>query len=73
MLGRNSYTREELDSGRSAVQSQLAAYRKLARAAAANGAPDKKLQSALENFEAPFFRQHDVALCTARSCIGSGW
>jgi hypothetical protein len=52
MLGRKSYTQEELDNARAAVNQQLAAYRSLAAAVAAAG--DDKATSALEDLEVPF-------------------
>jgi hypothetical protein len=52
MLGRNSYTREELDNCRTAIDAEVAAYRGLAAAAAeTNG----DVGSALAALEAPFF------------------
>jgi hypothetical protein len=53
MLGRKSYTQEELDNARAAVTRQLAAYRSLAAAVAAAG--DEKATSALDDLEVPFF------------------
>ena len=55
MLGRKDYTKEELDSARKAVDKQLAAYKKLAKAA--EGAKDPKVAAALEAFE-PLFLNH---------------
>jgi hypothetical protein len=50
MLGRKTYTRQELDNGKVAVAKDLAAYASLA-SAIAGGAADKKVASALERFE----------------------
>jgi hypothetical protein len=61
MLGRKSFTPEELDHSRSEVDKQLAVYTKLAKAIASKTA-DKKAQSALEDFEAPFFNNMALAL-----------
>jgi hypothetical protein len=57
MLGRKTYTREELDGCRASLEAQLATYRRLAAAASANGGGD-----ALEAFEAPFFNNLVLAL-----------
>jgi hypothetical protein len=61
MLGRNSYTREELDSSTTGVGEPLAAYRRLA-AAVGDGGPDGDAASALEGFEAPFFNNMVIVL-----------
>ena len=50
MLGRKTFTQDELDGCRAALDEQLAAYRRLAAAARADGDAD-----ALAAFEAPFF------------------
>jgi len=60
MLGRKSYTRKELDDGKAAVDDQLAAYAKLVKAVASVG--DKKLDSALKAFDAPFFNTMTLVL-----------
>jgi hypothetical protein len=52
MLGRKSYTRKEFDHGKAAVDNQLAAYAKLAKAVASVG--DKKLDAALKEFDSHF-------------------
>ena len=57
MLGRKTYTREELDGCRASLDAQLGAYRRLAAAARAAGGAD-----ALEAFEAPFFNNLVLAL-----------
>ena len=50
MLGRKTYTQEELDHAKTAVAQQLTAYRKLVKAI--DGATsDPKVTSALEAFE----------------------
>jgi hypothetical protein len=53
VLGRKSYTREELDDAHRAIDEQLASCRALAGAAAAAG-PDGKLRAALDDFEPVF-------------------
>lgn len=53
MLGRKDYTEPELANATTAIDKQVAAYRKLAKAVAATG--DAKVQSALEAFEPLFF------------------
>ena len=59
MLGRKSYTQEELDGCRTAIGEQLGAYRRLA--AAVDGAdPDAK--AALEAFEPRFFNNLTLVL-----------
>jgi hypothetical protein len=50
MLGRKTFTQEELDGCRAALAQQLGAYRRLADAARGNGGGP-----ALASFEAPFF------------------
>ncbi len=61
MLGRKSYTRDEVDQGKAALDQQLAAYKKLAKAVA-SGTTDKKTSSALESFEALFFNNMTLVL-----------
>jgi hypothetical protein len=56
MLGRKSYTREELDHGRSAVERQLAAYDKLV------GALPPPIDAAREDFEGTFFNDMTLVL-----------
>lgn len=58
MLGRKSFTREELDHSRKAIGEQLAAYRTLATAAAGDPAGT----AALEDFEPLFFNNLALAL-----------
>jgi hypothetical protein len=53
MLGRNSYTREELDNARTALERQLAAYRTLA---------DTADTAALADFEPLFFNNMTFVL-----------
>jgi hypothetical protein len=57
MLGRKTFTRDELDGCRAALDEQLGAYRRLAAAARADGGAD-----ALEAFGAPFFSNLVLAL-----------
>ncbi len=61
MLGRKSYTREEVDHGRSAIENQLGVYKTLVSSIASETA-DKKLQSALNDFEGQFFNNMTLAL-----------
>jgi hypothetical protein len=61
MLGRKNYTREELDHAKTAIDKQLAAYRKLVKAV--DGASsDPKVTSALEAFEPLFFNNMTLVL-----------
>jgi hypothetical protein len=60
MLGRKTYTRDELDHVRAAVAGQLAAYRRLAEAVDAAG--DPRAQAALEAFEPRFAEALTLAL-----------
>ena len=60
MLGRKTYTREELDHARTAIAGQLAAYRRLADAVDATG--DPRAQAALEAFEPRFAEALTLAL-----------
>lgn len=61
MLGRKNYTREEFDHARSAIHSQLAAYRRLAGAVGVDPA-DPTVRSALDDFEAQFFNNLTLVL-----------
>jgi hypothetical protein len=60
MLGRKDYTREELDHAKTAVNQQLAAYKKLVRAI--DPASDSKVSAALEAFEPLFYNHMTLAL-----------
>jgi hypothetical protein len=60
MLGRKTYTQEELDNARSAVDGQLAAYKQLVKAIDATS--DRKAKSALEAFEPLFAESMMLAL-----------
>jgi hypothetical protein len=60
MLGRKTYTQEELDHARAAIDRQLAAYRRLANAVAASG--DAAAQAALADLEPLLFNQLTLAL-----------
>ena len=57
MLGRKTFTQDELDGCRAALAEELGAYRRLAAATSANGGAD-----ALHAFEAPFFNSLVLAL-----------
>ena len=57
MLGRKTFTQDELDGCRAAFDAQLGAYRRLADAAGGNGAA-----AALADFEDPFFTNLVLAL-----------
>ena len=61
MLGRSTYTREELDQGKAAISAQLAAYKALVKAANGKTA-DKKVSTALGTFESMFFNNLTIAL-----------
>jgi hypothetical protein len=61
MLGGKSYTREELDHCKAAVDQQLAAYKTLLKAVA-NATTDKKVTSALEAFEVLFSNNMTLVL-----------
>jgi hypothetical protein len=61
VLGRKTFTQEELDHSRAEVDQQLAAYKALAKAIA--GAPtNKKVDSAFEAFGARFFNNMVLVL-----------
>jgi hypothetical protein len=61
MFGRKDYTREELDHARTAIDRQLAAYKKLVKAV--DSAPsDPTVTSALEAFEPLFFNNMTIVL-----------
>jgi hypothetical protein len=61
VLGRKDYRQEELDHARTAIDQQLAAYKKLV--GAIDGATDDpKVKSALEAFEPLFFNNMTLAL-----------
>jgi hypothetical protein len=61
MLGRNSYTKEELDHCTSTLDQQLAAYRALVKLVP-SAATDKKGNSALATFEWRFFNNMTIVL-----------
>ena len=61
MLGRKNYTRAEYDHGKSAIEKQLAVYRKLVSAIASEK-PDNKVQPALQDFEGQFFNNMILVL-----------
>jgi hypothetical protein len=61
MLGRKDYTREELDNARTAVNTQIAAYKQLTKVG--DSAPaDSEVASALEAFEPLFFNNMILVL-----------
>jgi hypothetical protein len=61
MLGRTTYTQEELDQAQAMIDQQLAAYKKLVKAL--DGATaDPKVRSALDAFESLFFNNLVLAL-----------
>lgn len=61
MLGRNSYTRDELDQCKTAVAQQLESYKTLVDAVTAT-APAKDVSAALEGFETRFFNNMTIVL-----------
>jgi hypothetical protein len=61
MLGRKEYTKEELDHARTAIEQQLAAYKKLVKAIDSSGS-DPKVTAALEAFEPLLFNSMTMAL-----------
>jgi hypothetical protein len=61
MLGRKTYTQEELDSARAAVARQLAAYRRLVGALDA-ATDDHEVAAALAELEAVLFNTTTLAL-----------
>jgi hypothetical protein len=61
MLGRKTYTQEEIDQGKAALDRQLAAYQKLVKAVA-GATTDKKINAAFESFEALFFNNLTLVL-----------
>lgn len=56
MLGRKTYTREEIDTAKATVDSQVRAYRKLAKTV------DAEAKAALEAFEPLFFNNMVLVL-----------
>jgi hypothetical protein len=60
MLGRKTYTQEELDHARTAIERQRAAYDDLAKAVHATS--DPKATAALEAFEPLFFNNMTIVL-----------
>jgi len=60
MLGRKDYTQEELDAATANINSQLAAYRTLAKAVGAS--KDAKAAAALAAFEPLFFNNMTLVL-----------
>ena len=64
MLGRNSYTHEELDHAKTAIGQQLRAYKKLVKAidATSDGATKGAAKEALDEFEPLFLANLTLAL-----------
>jgi hypothetical protein len=60
MLGRNSYTPEELDHAKTAIGQQLRAYKKLVQAI--DGTSDGAAKAALDEFEPLFLANLTLAL-----------
>jgi hypothetical protein len=60
MLGRKTYTQEELDHGKAVIAQQLAAYQALVKAVGSKA--DKKADTALAAFEPLFFNNLILAL-----------
>jgi hypothetical protein len=60
VLGRKDYTQEELDNAKAAIDEQLKAYRKLAKAVDASS--DPKVKIALEELEPVLFNNLTLAL-----------
>jgi hypothetical protein len=60
MLGRNSYTQEELDNAKDSVARQLGAYARLAKAVDATS--DPKAKEALDAFEPVMFNNMTLVL-----------
>jgi hypothetical protein len=61
MQGRKTYTKDEIDHGKAAIDEQLAAYKKLVEAMPSPSA-DKKLGAALEPFETRLFNNLTLVL-----------
>lgn len=61
MLGRKNYTQKEIDQGKAALNQQLVAYKKLVKAATST-TTNKKIDSAVESFEALFFNNMTLVL-----------
>jgi hypothetical protein len=60
VLGRKDYTQEELDNAKAAIDEQLKAYKKLAKAVDASS--DPKVKIALEELEPVLFNNLTLAL-----------
>ncbi len=60
MLGRKNYETKEFDRGKTVIDHQLAAHRKLI--SALGGTPDKKVASALEQFDTQLFNNMILVL-----------
>ena len=61
MLGRNSYTRQELDHAQTAVKQQLASYTKLVKAIS-GATSDQRVDAARAAFETQFFNNMVIVL-----------
>ena len=60
MLGRKSYTRQEFDQAKAAIDQAIATYQRIAKAARA--APATKGDTALRTFEATYFNDLTIVL-----------
>ncbi len=58
MLGRNTYSKEEVDRAKGVIRAQLAAYKKVRKA----GSADKKVDAAFGAFDPLFFNNLTLAL-----------
>jgi hypothetical protein len=61
MLGRKTYSQEELEHAKTAVHRQLAAHKTLVKAVA-GATTDKNVKPALEAFDALFFNTMTLVL-----------
>ncbi len=65
MLGRKTYTQEEIDHGKMVLEEQLGAYRRLVKAVG-SVTTDKEVDAAFESFEALFFNNMTSLWTVAR-------
>ncbi len=61
MLGRKTYTQQEIDQGKAALEQQLVVYKKLVTAVA-SATTDERIDAAVEAFEALFFNNMTLVL-----------